>query len=109
MSRAPQMTRRLILEGPERVPDGAGGFQEAWVPLGHIWAEVMPRTGRDDGEISRLGLRITVRAAPQGAPSRPTPQQRFRDGSRLYRIEAVTESDPTGRYLTCFASEETGA
>jgi head-tail adaptor len=34
---------------------------------------------------------------------------RFRDGARLYRIGAVSEADATGRYLVCFASEETGA
>jgi hypothetical protein len=33
---------------------------------------------------------------------------RFRDGARLYRIEAVQESDPMGRFLTCFAVEEVG-
>ena len=27
----------------------------------------------------------------------------------FFRIEAVTETDPSGRYLLCFASEETGA
>lgn len=109
MSARPHLSRRLRLEGPARVADGAGGFTEVWQVLGHIWAEVAARTGRDDATISRLGLRITVRAAPQGAPSRPTPQQRFVDGSRIYRIEAVTEADPEGRYLTCYASEEAGA
>ncbi len=109
MSGAPHLSRRLALQGPQRVPDGAGGFTETWVTLGHIWGEVAPRTGRDDATISELGLKITIRAAPQGAPSRPTAQQRFLDGTRIYRIEAVTEADPEGRYLTCFASEETGA
>lgn len=56
-----------------------------------------------------MGFRITVRAAPQGAPSRPTPLQRFRDGARLFAIEAVTEADPEGRFLVCFAREEEGA
>jgi len=108
MSR-PQMTRKLVLETPGRVPDGAGGYTQTWTALGIVWAEVLPRTAREDSAASRLGLKITLRAAPQGAPSRPTPQQRFRDGARLYLIEAVTEADPTGRFLTCFAIEETGA
>ena len=68
-----------------------------------------PRTGRDSGDLARMGFRITVRAAPQGAPSRPTPLQRFRDGARLFAIEAVTEADPEGRFLVCFAREEEGA
>ncbi|MCX8509264.1 MAG: head-tail adaptor protein, partial [Rhodobacteraceae bacterium] len=56
--------------------------------------------------LSTVGYRITVRGAPQGAPSRPKPEQRFRDGTRLFRITAVTEADGDGRYLTCFAREE---
>jgi len=110
MSR-PVLSRRLVLEAPERVPDGAGGYTETWVARGWHWAEVVPRgAGREvKATASRLNFRITVRAAAQDAPSRPTPAMRFRDGARLFRIEAVTETDPSGRYLLCFASEETGA
>lgn len=106
MNGHPQLTRRLLLEGPDRVADGAGGFSETWVPLGTVWAEVLPRTGRDAAGLARMGYRITLRAAPQGAPSRPRPSQRFRDGARIFTIDAVTESDPGGRFLICFATEE---
>lgn len=109
MNGHPNLTRRLLLERPLRTPDGAGGQLEAWLPLGQVWAEVIPRTGRDAGGLARMGYRITVRAAPQGAPSRPKPSQRFRDGARIYSIDAVTESDPGGRFLVCFATEEEGA
>jgi len=109
MSR-PQLTRKLRVEAPERVPDGGGGFVETWTLLGEVWAEVLTRgAGREVDTASRLQLKITVRAAPQGAPSRPGVGMRFRDGARVYEIEAVTESDPTGRFLTCFAVEEVGA
>ena len=105
----PHLNRKLILEAPERVADGAGGFTESWSALGIIWAEVLPRGSGREVEASELGLKITVRAAPQGAPSRPDAAMRFRDGDRLYRIEAVTEADPAGRYLVCFSKEEVGA
>ena len=108
---APVLSRRLVLEAPDRVPDGAGGFSETWIALGHVWAEIVPRgAGREvDAAASRMQLRITVRAAPEGAPSRPTAAMRFREGARVYRIGAVSEADATGRYLVCFATEETGA
>lgn len=107
------LTRPLVLEAVERVADGAGGFSETWVARGTLWAEVAPGTGRDvPGEevtLSSVSYRITVRGAPQGAPSRPRPDQRLRDGTRLFRIVAVTERDPEGHYLVCFAREETRA
>ncbi len=110
---APHLTRKLVLEGQVNAPDGAGGFDESWAVLGTLWAEVLAGTGRDvPGEevtLSSIPYRITVRGAPQGAPSRPRPDQRLRDGGRLFRIVAVTERDAGGQFLTCFAREEAPA
>ncbi len=107
---APHLNRALVLEGVVRTPDGAGGFTEAWTALGMLWAEVLPGSGSDTlGEermLSAVPYRVTVRGAVVGSPSRPKAGQRFREGVRLYLIQAVTERDPQGRYLTCFAREE---
>lgn len=107
---APRLNRRLVLENPQRVSDGAGGFVESWVPLGVIWAQVTSRTGRETGlsgdAISAMNYKILIRGAPYGAPDRPKPEQRFREGARLFIIQAVAEDDIDGRYLTCFATEE---
>lgn len=110
MSAPIRLNRRLVLERAERVPDGAGGFAESWVEVGTLWADIRARTGRERAGgavgLSETGYRIVVRAAPHGAPSRPVPGQRLRSASRVFAIEAVAESDPQGRYLTCFATEE---
>ncbi|QUJ77404.1 phage head closure protein [Sulfitobacter albidus] len=107
---APRLNRRLVLEAPTRLGDGAGGFVEGWAPLGALWAEVRPSTGSETAQggapISRMRYRITVRGAPVGSPERPAAQQRFREDGRIFTIEAVTERDSEGRYLTCFAQEE---
>ncbi|MBL4627123.1 MAG: phage head closure protein [Roseicyclus sp.] len=107
--KTPHLNRKLTLEAPTRVSDGAGGYTEIWQALGVIWGEVLPRGAGREVEASELKLKITVRAAPQGAPSRPTAAMRFRDGDRLYRIEAVTEAAAAGRFLICFAKEEVSA
>ncbi|UWR21043.1 phage head closure protein [Sulfitobacter sp. S190] len=108
---APRLNRRLVLEHPDQLSDGAGGYVQGWVPLGTMWAEVVARAGRETAQagapVSRSGLRITVRGAPVGDPARPMPQQRFREGDRIYTIAAVAERDPEGRYLLCSAEEET--
>lgn len=105
-----KLNRHLVLEAPGRSPDEAGGYTETWQPIGEVWAQIVARTGREvvggTAQQSRTGYKITVRAAPHGASSRPKPEQRLRDGSRLFRIEAVTEQDIQGRYLTCYAQEE---
>ncbi len=107
------LNRKLVLETPERVADGAGGFVESWVALGELWAEVRPRTGREKAggtvALATVGYRITLRAAPVGQSARPRPEQRLRDGNRIFRILAVTERDPQSRYLICYADEEVAA
>lgn len=111
--RRPALTRKLILEAPVQAADGAGGFSESWVALGVHWAEVKPGTGREAEaaglSVSRVPYRITVRAAPQGSPSRPVAGQRFVDALRKFRVIAVTEADPGAKYLVCTAREEVAA
>lgn len=106
----PRLNRQLALETPTRTPDGAGGYAAGWRVLGTVWAEVIARSGRESGgpggQVSLQAYRITVPAAPVGSDRRPMPDQRFREGSRVFAILAVAESDPAGRYLSCEAREE---
>ncbi|WP_226781000.1 head-tail adaptor protein [Oceaniglobus trochenteri] len=105
-----QLSRKLVLEGAVRQPDGAGGALSSWQALGTLWADLRMGSGRttggEAGALSRQTFRITVRAAPQGAASRPVPGQRFRDGARVFSIDAVSEVLPGGAYLICHAHEE---
>ena len=106
----PVLDRRLTLEEAQTVADGAGGFTRSWVALGTLWARIRPGSGGERGgdaaTLSRAPYRIIVRAAPVGAPSRPRPEQRLREGDRVFRILAVSDNDDAGRYLTCHAEEE---
>lgn len=107
---APRLNRALVLETPVQLADGAGGFLRDWQVLGTLWAEVVAGVGTERAEadvsLSMTGLRITVRAAPVTSAMRPRPEQRFRDGARLFRILAVAERDSDGRYLLCSARQE---
>ncbi len=106
-------TRKLILETAVRVPDASGGYGESWVAAGTLWADIRPGPGRrEDDEFvawAAVPLRVHVRGAPVGAPSRPAAGQRFREGTRLYAILAVTEADPRGAWLVCHCREEVPA
>lgn len=110
---APRMNRVLALEDPVTAPDGAGGFAQNWTVLGHIWADVQFRSGRETqigGAAGSLtAYRITVRGTPVGTAMRPRAGQRFREGARLFRILSVGEKDAEGRFLTCIAQEEAAA
>lgn len=105
----PRLRRKLVLESRTATPDGMGGYVVNWTPLGSLWAEMAARTGREavvsGRESQRQPWRIMVRGAPAGAASRPRPDQRFREGARVFNILSVAEADPAGRYLMCFAEE----
>ena len=104
------LSRKLVLERSLAAPDGAGGFARSWETLGTVWAEVVARSAQsaDGGAVSLATGRyhITLRGAPMGDERRPEPGNRFRDGDRVFAIEAVTERDGQGRYLLCHVIEE---
>jgi len=107
-----KLTRKLVLEERANTPDGKGGFTVGWQVLGVVWADVDARTAREAlvgaRDHSRVRYRIVVRGAPVGATSRPRPDQRFREGDRVFSILAVSEYDPNGRWLECWAEEGKG-
>lgn len=106
----PRLQVPLILESPERMPDGMGGFRLEWRPVGRLWAEMRSGAGHERfaevGATSVTTWRITVRGMETGDPRRPRPDQRLRMGERLFRITSVAERDEQGRYLVCGAKEE---
>jgi head-tail adaptor len=112
VTRRPTLSRRLVLEARALQPDGSGGVDVAWVPLGTLHADVTPRSGREDfvgGQTRpRVRYRILVRGAPVGAAARPRPDQRLRDGGRVFDIVTVTEADAGGRFLEIVAEEGVG-
>jgi head-tail adaptor len=107
------LNRAMVLEAAQVVPDGAGGHVRTWQPLGTLWCELRPGAGRERrGEIAptgEMGLRAYMRAAPQGSPQRPRPDQRLREGGRVFAILSVSEADPQGAYLVAYLREEVPA
>ncbi|MXU66316.1 head-tail adaptor protein [Oceanomicrobium pacificus] len=109
MARRWRLNRRLVLEAAEAAPDGIGGIARTWAPLGLVWAAVDPVAGRSERigatDLARLRVRIIIRNQRRSSPARPQAGQRFRDGARLFDIEAVAEADPRGGYLVCWTRE----
>lgn len=110
MGRQISLNWPLTLEERQRTADGSGGFTETWVELGMLWADVRARGARSTevtaGATTLVRYQIFVRGAHEGDPKRPQVGQRFRNGSKAYTIESVSENDPRGAYLLCVAQEE---
>ena len=78
----------------------------AWTTGGGASARFSAERQGEVGAESVVPWRITVRGARDADPRRPRPEQRFRMGARVFRIEAVAEADPAGLWLDCIAKEE---
>ena len=104
-----RFSRKLALESPERVADGAGGYSGGWSLLGTHWGDVARATGRlergEEAARARAQYRITIRAVPNDSPSRPVAGQRFLDGTRVFLIRSVWD-DADLRHLICLVDEE---
>lgn len=110
---APQLKHLLVLEQATLAPDGGGGFTPTWAEVCTHWAEITSGAGRavagEEVFLSQVPYRITLRAAPVGSTARPRPDQRLRQGPRIFTILAVAERDSAGKYLVCFCREEVPA
>lgn len=105
------LNRKLDLQEAQRTSDGAGGYTETWVSLGTVWGALRAGTGKESNQdfvtVSQVPYRIVLRSAPEGASSRPKPEQRLVEaGGRIFRILAVADHDPRGLYLVCHVREE---
>lgn len=106
----PKLCVPLTLEAKDRQPDGMGGYRVVWRALGIVHAAMRAGSGRlRGGEVGPESVshwQIALRAFPPGDPRRPVPGQRLRMGSRLFRVDAVTETGTAGRHLIISALEE---
>ena len=97
------LNRRLVLEAPADAGDGAGGVVRTYEAVTTLWAQVMPVSARGDITADNLGAllrhRIVIRTR-----SDISMRHRLRDGTRVYRIMAVRESDGR-RFLEIDAEE----
>tara|TARA_R110002094_G_scaffold72435_1_gene80744 strand:- start:442 stop:783 length:342 start_codon:yes stop_codon:yes gene_type:complete len=110
MSRAVNLNRQLILETKSSISDGAGGYENSWIAMGTLWGDLTGQRGRGRetslNDVSVVASKVVVRSAQVGSSMRPQTGQRFREGTRVYAIEAVGEYDQQGLYLTCWVKEE---
>jgi SPP1 family predicted phage head-tail adaptor len=102
-------TRRLVLEQRSSAPDGGGGTTETWTALGIHWVALKPTNARERQSGARSGAEVThkgyLRAFEFNSSARPRADQRFREGSRIFAIRAVTEADDRRERLLCWLTE----
>jgi SPP1 family predicted phage head-tail adaptor len=104
-SEAGRLRLRLTLERATATPDGAGGSTLLWNAIATVPADVTPVKAdeRSVGEgFSDLTLhKIAIRKRADILSS-----DRFRLGTRVFRIRSISDPDEDGRFLVCLCEEE---
>ena len=95
---------RLTLEAPTRTGDGGGGASVVWETVAQVWAAVRPLTGDEAVTLDRVAgtssYEIVIRYRDD-----VTLEMRFRDGARVWDINAAFDPDARRRWLKCLAEE----
>ena len=103
MTKIGELDRRLTLEAPVTVSDGAGGTTVTWQPVAKVWAQVRSRLGDERQWAEALTAEAThlirVRRTRVLASS-----MRFTEGARVFEIRSLIED---GRHWTdCLCREK---
>lgn len=104
MSNAGLFNRRLTLEAPMEIPDGAGGVARSHESVATLWASVVPVSAREEVEAAQRGVTLTHRIVLRYSAD-ITSRHRFRDGARIFRIVALHDRDGRKRFLDVQAEE----
>ena len=94
----------IVLEQQIRIAASGGGATLTWQPLGPLWADVRPLSGREtviaDQIVSHVSHEIWIRHRVG-----TTPAMRFRQGDRLFDILAVLPAGSRGQWMRCLCRE----
>ncbi|MDI3471070.1 MAG: hypothetical protein OJF62_003133 [Pseudolabrys sp.] len=95
--------RRLVLEAPVDIDDGAGGVTRSYAAVTTLWAQVMPVRARADAAADSLAALVTHRITIRAGQT-ITMLNRFRDGARIFDVVSFRDS-PDRRFLVIEAEE----
>lgn len=98
------LRHRLVLEEPQRVSDGAGGFTETWVEVATVWGALRPNGGSEAVDSGRLAGQVSHTVTLRHRDG-VTPAMRFRKETRIFHILAAIDEDERRRWLTCLCEE----
>lgn len=99
-----QLRHRVTLEQLARADDEGGGYDETWVEVVTLFADVRPIGGTERVEADRLEGQITHEITlrfRQGV----VPAMRFRKGARLFQVLSVINVEERDRWLKCRCEE----
>jgi SPP1 family predicted phage head-tail adaptor len=101
------LDKRIVIEAPAEIADGAGGVIRSYENGGTVWASVTPVSARADVEADLAAAAVTHRIVIRSGPALTT-RHRLRLGERVFRITAFRDADLRARFIEISAQERVG-
>lgn len=99
------LSRRVVLERPDRTEDDGGGAVVVWTPVATVWASIASSPAGDlaaqDDLIARVAHRVRLRWRSDVLPG-----WRLKLGERVFRVVAAVDRDGARRWLHLDCEEE---
>ena len=103
MTEIGDLNRRLLLQAPVEVDDGAGGVTRTYQTVTTLWAQVLPLSARADIAAGSLGASLRYRIVTR-ARDDVTTRHQLQEGEHVYRVIAARLSADR-RFLEIDAEE----
>ena len=103
MTKIGELNRRVTLEAPVTVSDGAGGTTVSWQPVAKLWAEVQSRLGDKRQWAEALTSEATHIIRIRRTKTLGS-NMRFTEGTRIFEIRSVIEDGP--HWTDCLCREK---
>lgn len=99
------LRRRMLLEEPADVDDGAGGVTRLYQTRDSVWAALETVAAHPAIADNRGGARLTHRITLRWRADIDV-DKRFRLGSRIFWVRSVADADAHRRHLAVMVEEE---
>ena len=98
------LDHRLTIEQMAQTPDGAGGYALGWQTYLSVWGQIEPGGGREHLVAFALQSSVTYRVIIRRQIG-VTTAMRVKAGARVFKILAVEDQGPRGRFLELLCEE----
>lgn len=105
---AGKMRRQAVLESPQEVSDGAGGYSLSWQEEATLWAEMRPLSGKEKVVADKLQASLTHRVVLRYRDG-VTPQMRLQMDGRYFNIRRVINVEERNEFLELLVEEGVGS
>ncbi len=101
-----RLNRRITIEQPVEIADGAGGLMRNWSAVATVWAEIIPqRTGGGEAVFAEQIEAASTHRITLRYRSGITPDMRIQYDGRVFNIRQITNVEQANILLVIEAEE----